>query len=129
MVSSPSWIPLSNQKLMVDCTLTHRTKTVCNKPELLQKEIDHLRKLLTHCRDPKWVLDRVEKRHTSEVGNDASEVSNDDSNQGTTGALPTTNEVKTMGHIVIPYTQGLCKSIKKICSWYGIQPTSKVIPL
>ena len=32
-----------------------------------------------------------------------------------------TNEVKTKGHIVIPYTQGLCKSIKKICSRYGIQ--------
>ena len=37
------------------------------------------------------------------------------------GTKPTTNEVKTKGHIVIPYTQGLCKSIKKICSRYGIQ--------
>ena len=26
-----------------------------------------------------------------------------------------------MGHIVIPYTQGLYKSIRKICSRYGIQ--------
>ena len=26
-----------------------------------------------------------------------------------------------MGHIVIPYTQGLCESIKKICGRYGIQ--------
>ena len=34
---------------------------------------------------------------------------------------PTTNEVKTKGHIVILYTWGLCKSIKKICSKYGIQ--------
>ena len=34
--------------------------------------------------------------------------------------LPTTNEVKTKGHIVIPYTQGLCESIT-ICSRYGIQ--------
>ena len=41
--------------------------------------------------------------------------------QGTTGTPPTTNEVKTKGHIVIPYTQGLCKSIKKICSRYGTQ--------
>ena len=36
-------------------------------------------------------------------------------------AQPTTNEVKTMGHIVIPCTQGLCESIKKICESYGIQ--------
>ena len=28
---------------------------------------------------------------------------------------------KTKGHIVIPYTQGLCKSIKMFCSRYGIQ--------
>ena len=41
-------------------------------------------------------------------------------NQNTVGAGPTT-EAKIKGHIVIPYTQGLCKSIKKICSKYGIQ--------
>ena len=31
-------------------TLAHRSKTVCNKPELFQKEMDHLRKALTHCK-------------------------------------------------------------------------------
>ena len=41
--------------------------------------------------------------------------------QGTTAAQPITNVVKTKGHIVIPYTQGLCESIKKICSRYDIQ--------
>ena len=40
---------------------------------------------------------------------------------GTTGAQPATNEVKNKGHIVIPYTQGLYESIKKICGRYGIQ--------
>ena len=29
--------------------------------------------------------------------------------------------VQSKGHIVIPYTQGLCESIKKICGRYGIQ--------
>ena len=42
-------------------------------------------------------------------------------NQGTTAAQAATNEVKTKAHIVIPYTQGLCESIKKICGRYGIQ--------
>ena len=42
-------------------------------------------------------------------------------NQGTTGTQLNTNEVKTKGHIVIHYTQGLCESIKKICGRYGIQ--------
>ena len=32
-----------------------------------------------------------------------------------------TREVKSKGHIVIPYTQGLCENIKKICGRYGIQ--------
>ena len=39
----------------------------------------------------------------------------------TRGAQLATNEVKTKGHIVIPYTQGMCESIKKICGRYGIQ--------
>ena len=30
-------------------------------------------------------------------------------------------KLKSKGHIVIPYTQGLCESIKKICGRYGIQ--------
>ena len=50
----------------------------------------------------------------------ASEVSDGANSQGTTGTQPVTNEVKTNGHIVIPYTHGLCKSIKKICGRYGI---------
>ena len=31
------------------------------------------------------------------------------------------HEVQNKGHIVIPYTLGLCESIKKICGRYGIQ--------
>ena len=62
-------------------------------------------------------MDRVEKR----LIKPSSEVSDEANNQGITGAQPTTNKVKTKGHIVIPYTQGLCESIKKICGSYGIQ--------
>ena len=79
--------------------------------------MEHLRKVLTYCKYLKWALDRVEKRLTKPT----SEASNVANNQGTTGIPPMTNEVKTKGHIVIPYTQGLCKSIKKVCSRYGIQ--------
>ena len=38
--------------------------------------------------------------------------------------LPT-EKLKSKGHIVIPYTQGLCEGIKKICSRYGIQTLFK----
>ena len=34
--------------------------------------------------------------------------------QGTAGIQPTTNEVKTKGHIVIPYTQCPGKGIKNL---------------
>ena len=104
-------------KYSVFHTLTHRAQTVCNNPELLCKEIAHLRKALTQCKYPKWSLDKVVKR----LNKPSREVSDGANNQGTTGAQATTNEVKTKGHIVIPYTQGLCESIKMICGRYGIQ--------
>ena len=50
-----------------------------------------------------------------------SEVNDEANSQGTAGTQPIINEVKTKGYIVMPYTQGLCKSIKKICGRYGIQ--------
>ena len=79
--------------------------------------MEHLGKALTNCKYPKWALDKVEKRLTQS----SSEVSDGANSQGTAGAQPVTNEVKTKGHIVIPYTHGLCESIKKICGRYGIQ--------
>ena len=100
-------------KFSVVHTLSHRASTVCSKPELLQKEQNHLRRPLTKSNYPKWALDKVEKRL-----NKSTRQANDG---GTTGAQPATNEAQNKGHIVIPYTQGLCESIKKICGRYGIQ--------
>ena len=51
-------------KFSVIHPLSHRAKTVCSNPELLQQEKDHLRKALTKCKYPKWALDEVEKRST-----------------------------------------------------------------
>ena len=42
-------------------------------------------------------------------------------NDGGNNAQSANDEVKNKGHNVIPYTQGLCESIKKICGRYGIQ--------
>ena len=94
-------------------TLSHRASTVCSNPELFQKEKDHLRKALTKCKYPKWALDKVEKRL-----NRSSRQVNDGGNNNAQSA---NHEVQNKGHIVIPYTQGLCESIKKICGRYGIQ--------
>ena len=89
-------------KFSVIHTITHRGQTVCSNPELLCKEMDHLRKALTQCKYPKWALDKVEKR----LNRPSREVTDGANNQGATGTQATTNEVKTKGHIVIPYTQG-----------------------
>ena len=107
-------------KFSVINTIIHRAKTVCSNPELLHKEMDHLGKTLTQCKYPKWALDKVEKR----LNRPSREVIDGINNWGT---QPTTNEVQTEGHIVIPYTQGLCKSIAKICGRYGIQTHFKVV--
>ena len=105
-------------KFSVIQTLSHRASTVCSNPELLQKEKDHLRKALTKCKYPKWALDKVEKRldRSSRQVNDG----------GSNNAQSANHEVQNKGHIVIPYTQGLCESIKKICGKYGIQTHFKV---
>ena len=79
--------------------------------------MEHLRKALTNCKYPKWALEKVEKRLTRS----SSEVNNGANGQGTAGTQPVTNEVKTKGHMVISYIQGLCKSIKKTCGRHGIQ--------
>ena len=100
-------------KFSVIQTLSHRASTVCSNPELLQKEKQHLRKALTKCNYPKWALDKVEKRL-----NRSTRQVNDGGNNS---AQPANHGVQSKGHIVIPYTQGLCESIKRICGRYGIQ--------
>ena len=104
-------------KFSVINALSHRAKTVCSNPELLKIEKEHLRKALTQCKYPKWVLDKVEKR----LIRSCSEAIDGANSQGTTSTSAATKEVKSKGHIVIPFTKGLCESIKKICGRYGIQ--------
>ena len=92
---------------------------MCSKPEVLQQEKDHLRKALTKCKYPKWALGKVEKR----LNRSTSEAIDGANNQGTTTAQTATNKVKTKGHIIIPYTQGLCESIKKTVVGMAFKPT------
>ena len=85
--------------------------------------MDCIRKALTHCKYPKWALDKVEKR----CNRSSREVNDGANSQGTAGSQPITKEVKTKGHMVIPYTQGLCKSIKWSVRGIVFRPTLKVI--
>ena len=86
---------------------------MCSNPELLQKEKQHLRKALTNCNYHTWALDKVEKKFNR--------PSRQVNSGGNSSAQSANHGVQSKGHIVIPYTQGLCESIKKICGRYGIQ--------
>ena len=103
-------------KFSVIHTLSHRAKTVWSKPELLQQEKDHFKKLSPKCKYPKWALNKVRKDSTGLPVRLMMGLTTRH-----TAAQAATNGVKTKGHIVIPYTQGLCESIKKICGRYDIQ--------
>ena len=105
-------------KFSVIQTLSQRAFTVCSNPELLQKEKEHLRKALTNCKYPKWALDKVEKRL-----NRSSRQVNDGGNNNAQSA---NHGVQNKGHIVIPYTQGLCESIKRSVVGMASKLTSKV---
>ena len=110
-------------------TLTHRARTICTKPELLNKKIQHLRKAVTKSKYPKRVLDKVERKFTnrsqenSNMGNIQWEHSKEDINNpsGNTTERDSTKDKYNKEHIVIPYTWGLGESIKKICRKYDIQ--------
>ena len=100
---------ITSAKFSVINTLSHRAQTVCSNPELPKQEKEHLRKALTKCKYPKWALDKVEKR----LNGPSSEAIDRVNNQGANSTPVAIREVKSKGHIVIPYTQGLCESIKK----------------
>ena len=110
-------------KYSVISTLTNRARTVCTKPELLNKELQHLRKALFKCKYPKWALDKAERKFTNRSQeNSNAEPREEDSNSpsgNTIGRNPTKDKYNK-GHIVIPYSQELGESIKKICRNYGI---------
>ena len=103
-------------------TLSHRAKTVCSKPELLQQEKDHLRKALTKCKYPKWALDKVEKR----LNRSTSEVVDGVNNQGTTAAQAATNGVKVRVTLSYPTHKVFVKASKRSVVDMAFKPTSKV---
>ena len=106
-------------KYSVISTLTHRVQTVCSNPEVLQKEMEHLRKALTNCKYPKWTLDKAENRFTRSP----CEINDGPNSQGTAGVQPVTNEVKTRSHIVIPYTRVFAKAFKNLWEVWSPQKT------
>ena len=49
-------------KYSVIGTLTHTARSVCTDPEVLQKELQHLRKALERCNYPPGVINKVQNK-------------------------------------------------------------------
>ena len=144
MGPSPSWTLLLNQWLMVLCpslytgnphiqtTIYSGTVTITSQPSLVSSKPSPMGpplcaailscfkkkritsgKLSPNAITPNGPWTRCRKDSTSLPGqvNDG----------GNNTAQSANQEVQSKGHIVIPYTQGLCESIKRICGRYGIQ--------
>ena len=102
-------------KYSVIGTLTHRAKTVCTTPELLDEELQHLREALVRCKHPRWAINKIQNKLTNnnqegngnnntQVGNNTTQASN---NSGDSSKDRPPRERPNVGHIVIPYIQDL----------------------
>ena len=126
-------------KYSVIGTLTHRAKTVCTGPELLQRELQHLRKALARCKYPRWAINKVQSKILNSNQEDSSNNNmeqqtqtgennqvQENSNPSASTAPTTTSRPKsTMGYIVRPYTQGLSESLKTYVVSMGYKHTSR----
>ena len=134
-------------KYSVIGSLNHRAKTVCTGPELLHRELQHLRKALVRCKYPHWAINRVQSKlltatrrilvtiiyqHTSnnpsssmdqrtQTRNNNNHSHANSNPNACTGTTTISRPKSTIGYIVIPYTQGLGGSFKNTCGNYGIQ--------
>ena len=126
-------------KYSVIGTLTYRAKAVCTGLELLQRELQHLRKALVRCRYPHWTINKVQSKvlnsnwedsgnnnlqHTgnkttnnmeqqTQTGDNNNHVQANSNPSASTVPTTTSRTNSTMGYVVIPYTQGLAESFKK----------------
>ena len=63
-------------KYSVIGTLTHRAKTVCTKPVLLQKELSHLKEALVKCKYPPWAISRVQNKFINNNQGENGDINN-----------------------------------------------------
>ena len=124
-------------KYSVIGTLTHRAKIVCTKPELFQKELQHLREALVKCKYSHWAINRVQSKYINSNWEAVPTLTLTWIKPISAGTAPTHHKTPTIqaeaqkkpptrqklsiGFVVIPYTKGIAESFKKTCGKYGIQ--------
>ena len=66
--------------------------------------MQHLEEVLGQCNYPKWAIKKIFRKQQSKEKKQ----------------IPTSKHSVKKCHIVIPYTQGICESIKNICGKHGV---------
>ena len=83
---------------------------------------------MVRCKDPRWAINKIQNKFTNNNlegdGNNNTQVGNTtqaNSSLGDSSKEDSPSGRPYIGHIVIPYIQGLGKSIKNVCAKNGIQ--------
>ena len=94
-------------KLGVLCTLTHRAKTICSTNDDLDKEITHVKKVLSVSGYTRWAWKLPTSKKTS--------------------TSTPTNATKSKGHVTVPYVRGVTELIARKMRQNGVTVHSKPI--
>ena len=101
-------------KYSVISSLFHRAKDVCSIQQQLDEEHEHLQKVLTTCKYPRWALYRMRNKISAPVQS----KSNKNKKKNVTDNNPKSNTGRN--YITVPYIKGLSESIKNICKEHGM---------
>ena len=70
-------------------------KTVCTRPNLFQKELQHLREALVKCKYPHWAINKVQSKHIKSNWDDIININNlEDNNSNPNASMDQANSSK-----------------------------------
>ena len=104
-------------KYNVISTLFHRAKPACSTTQQLQEEHEHLQKVLTRCKYPRWTLNKIKNKISAP--NPPKGKSNN--NMKPTSSSTITSSINRRNYLVVPCTKGLTESLKNVYRKHGIQ--------
>ena len=99
-------------KYSVVSTLQHRARAVCSNLQLLEKEEDHLQKVLIENKYPIWALNRVRMKIKGPSRQDQNKRDNNIANNTSGNKKP---------YMVLSCVRGLGESMKNVCNKHGVQ--------
>ena len=93
-------------------TLAHRAKIVSSNQEILDKELQHIRKALQACHFPNWACNELDQKF----------LKNNQSNNNNTNHDNNTNNTKNRNiTVVVPYIKRTSEKFKRLCKSKGTQ--------